>query len=94
MFFASVSFSQTRDTVKVIMIVSDTTTYTVRGLSTYREGKVYESIITMPRHEGVYWQHGYEVQFTNQFGYMNWIEYLDINKKRITNIVWLTKKIN
>lgn len=91
---------QTRDTIPVIMLVSDTVKdVTPMGLSQFKNG-VSTEIYYSRYNPIVTWQYGYEVmEWPDKNGYViigtlaTFVGYLDENKKPLTLMVWMSKEI-
>jgi hypothetical protein len=76
----------TYDTIKCIMLCSDTAAQEVYGLGSLMNGKLTQTRRYVHNHE-VFWQSGYEVT-TNVWG--THVVYLDDMKKPFPYFVWLS----
>lgn len=84
--FEFISQTKQNDTVKVVMLVVDTTRHSVK----YINKDLKDTIINLRLNQNVYWMYGYRI--SNKYSYNS--THLDENKKLLakSTIVWITIK--
>lgn len=108
LFISTYVAGQTRDTIPVIMLVSDTVGKVTCYLGTYHDTLVNGRVVFKLKNEQptyiydpeVYWQYGYEVmEWPDKNGYVitgtfaTFVGYLDEDKKPLTLFCWMSKEI-